>query len=218
MNKSFYIKKIKQSHIVNKVDKILEICQDKDVLDVGCIGQDFYYSNIEWLHNKIKNISKKLVGVDINKESIYELKKKQYIIYHKNELKDLRMKFDVIVISDVIEHVENPVQLLNHYSHFLKKMGKMIVTTPNPFSLRQTFNILLGNDISVNEEHTMWIDPRTFLEILNRTHLSLESFYWLYEYYKIDDLSVIKKILHYIYFLGYKIRKYYSPNLMFILT
>lgn len=218
MNKSFYIKKIKQSHIVNKVDKILEICQDKDVLDVGCIGQDFHYSNIEWLHNKIKNISKKLVGVDINKESIYELKKKQYIIYHKNELKDLRMKFDVIVISDVIEHVENPVQLLNHYSHFLKKMGKMIVTTPNPFSLRQTFNILLGNDISVNEEHTMWIDPRTFLEILNRTHLSLESFYWLYEYYKIDDLSVIKKILHYIYFLGYKIRKYYSPNLMFILT
>jgi len=218
MNKSFYIKKIKQSHIVNKADKILELCQDKNVLDVGCIGQDFHYSNIEWLHNKIKNVTKKLVGVDINKESIYELKKKQYIIYHKDELKNLRMKFDVIVISDVIEHVENPVQLLNYYSCFLKKMGKMIVTTPNPFSLRQTFNILLGNDISVNEEHTMWIDPRTFLEILNRTHLSLESFYWLYEYYEIDDLSVIKKILHYIYFLGYKIRKYYSPNLMFILT
>ena len=128
------------------------------------------------------------------------------------------MKFDVIVISDVVEHVDDPVQLLNYYFHFLKKKGKMIVTTPNPFSLRQTFNILLCNDISVNEEHTMWLDPRTFLEVLNRTCLSLESFYWLYEYYEINDLSVVKKILHHIYFLGYKIRKYYSPNLMFILT
>ena len=76
MNKSFCMKKIKKSNIVDKVDKILELCQDKDVLDVGCVGQDFHCSNIEWLHNKLKNVSKKLVGVDINKESIYELKKK----------------------------------------------------------------------------------------------------------------------------------------------
>jgi SAM-dependent methyltransferase len=216
MDKNILVAKIRKSPIVNKIDKILDLCRNVAVLDVGCVGQDFGYENKDWLHGKIKKVSRDLVGVDIERNSIEELRKGGYKVFLPNELKKLDRRFETIVISDVIEHVDDPVETLKYYAEFLEDNGVMVITTPNPFWPRQALQVIFFDDILVNEEHTMWIDVRTFLEIMSRSRLRLDSFFWLYEYYNIRELRTFERILHYIARAMYSIRKHFAPNMMFI--
>src|SRR3989344_4076050 len=40
-------------------------------------------------------------------------------------------KFDVIVLGFILEHVDNPFDILTKYKKFLSKNGKMFITVPN---------------------------------------------------------------------------------------
>ena len=66
-----------------------------------------------------------------------------YNIKTFSNLEKLKKKFDVITLYDVLEHVENPVQLLKRLNNNLKKNGIIIVYSPNKNSLG--FDIL-GSD------------------------------------------------------------------------
>lgn len=50
-------------------------------------------------------------------------------------------KFDVIVMGFVLEHVDDPVQIINHFKNFLAPGGKMFIAVPNAEAL----NRRLGN-------------------------------------------------------------------------
>ncbi|MEA3451625.1 MAG: methyltransferase domain-containing protein, partial [Bacteroidota bacterium] len=116
--KRIWFEKIKKNNVLHhQINLLEEICTNKNVLDVGCVGQAVNYENPDWVHNKIRNVSNKIVGVDINHEGIEKLKKRGYDIFHYNQLnKDER--FDVIIILDVIEHVNDPVEFMNIYQRF----------------------------------------------------------------------------------------------------
>ena len=53
-------------------------------------------------------------------------------------------KFDVIVLGFILEHVDNPFQILNHYKKFLTKDGKMFVAVPNAESLNRRLGHVAG--------------------------------------------------------------------------
>ena len=216
MDKNSLVERIRKAPIVNRTGKILELCQDKDVLDVGCVGQDFGYESKDWLHGKIRKVSRDTVGVDIEETSIRELNKRGYSVCLPNGLGKLDRKFGTIIMSDVIEHVNDAVETLKFYAGFLDGNGIMVITTPNPFWPRQAFQVLFFDDILVNEEHTMWIDVRTFLEIMSRAGLCLDAFFWLREYYNVYELVCFERILHYVARGMYSIRRHFAPNMMFI--
>lgn len=48
-------------------------------------------------------------------------------------------RFDLVYLSEVIEHVPEPVQLLEQLRHFLTPMGALYVTTPNAESFNARF-------------------------------------------------------------------------------
>lgn len=50
--------------------------------------------------------------------------------------------FDVVVCTDVIEHLENPRGLLRQIQRVLKTKGKLILSTPNHLSLRARLSFL----------------------------------------------------------------------------
>ncbi len=218
VKKRVWFKKIRQNRELfnkNEMGKIL--CQDKDVLDIGCVGQDIDYSSQDWIHNQIKNVSKSLVGVDINIKGINNINQMGYEIYHYDKL-NRDKKFDILIMLDVIEHVNDPVEFLNNYKKFLKEDGKIIVTTPNSNRAINFVNIFFRNDYSLNYEHTFWFCPKTFLEIVNRVDgLEASEFYWLNEYIQNRKMTWKGKIIY--YFEKFLIRKSssFSPNFMFIL-
>jgi len=217
MNKYQWLNKVKCAQIIDKQEKILELCKDYVVLDVGCVGQDIDYNSENWQHNRIRKVAKKLYGVDVLQHEIAKLKHLGYDIHHVNELAPLGISFDVIIISDVIEHVNNITEFIQFYLRYLKANGFMIITTPNPFYFVQFVRIFFFNNVGVNNQHTLWLDPNTFLEISHRLQLKIKDFFWCFEYYDISQLPLKQRLLHLMARILYKRRSFYSPNFMFII-
>ncbi|HRD07988.1 MAG TPA: methyltransferase domain-containing protein [Saprospiraceae bacterium] len=205
----------KNARVNQKIPFVQDICKTKNVLDVGCVGQDNDFSSEAWVHKHLKSVSASLLGVDINKAGIEEARKLGYNILHVDELKD--KTFDVITMLDVIEHVNDICQFLEYYSVYLERGGKMVITTPNPFNVRQFFNILLFGLPSKNPEHTTFIDPINFKEISNRLGMEIDTFCWLKEYDQPQKLYM--KILQSLIFPVFRsFRKHFEANYAVVLT
>ncbi len=52
--------------------------------------------------------------------------------------------FDVIISTEVIEHLENPRAMAREFSRLLKPGGKIVVTTPNQESLRSLISLIVS--------------------------------------------------------------------------
>jgi trans-aconitate methyltransferase len=57
---------------------------------------------------------------------------------------DTEEKFDVIVLGFVLEHVEDPCEILSRYKNFLSPAGKMFVAVPNAEVLNRRLGQLAG--------------------------------------------------------------------------
>ena len=64
-------------------------------------------------------------------------------------------KFDVLVLGFILEHVDNPSEILTYYKKFLTLEGKMFVTVPNAEVLNRRLGYLAGllPDIQELSEH-----------------------------------------------------------------
>ncbi len=214
MDKDSWLKKISKADTIDKFSSIVDFCQGKRVLDVGCIGQDKSFESEAWLHGRIKKVASRLVGSDINEDGINMLNDEGYEIYTPEKLSALNEKFDLIVMGDVIEHVNDPGAFLSFYAQFLNTDGKMIICTPNAFGVRYFIQVLTYGKPGTNEEHTVFFDPMVSLELFSRIGLNPTSFYWLKEYrggqnWKQKIILMLSNIL--IFF-----RKYFSANFMYI--
>lgn len=106
------------------------------VLDVGCGAGTFS------IEISIKNPNIKIIGIDINPNSISQ----GNVLRHKLNLENIEFKvvdvneglpfkdefFDVVLLIDVIEHIENHLDVLKETSRVLKVGGKMIISVPTP--------------------------------------------------------------------------------------
>jgi 2-polyprenyl-3-methyl-5-hydroxy-6-metoxy-1,4-benzoquinol methylase len=218
MTKAEILQVAKNAPRVDKDQIIEKVCAGKSVLDVGCIGQDRNYKDETWLHNKVKKFSKHVDGVDILTEEIKELRSKGYSIYHVDELKTSGKKYDVILMADVIEHVDNPVEFLSFYSSFASDDGVLLITTPNSNRANNFVHIFFNNNYSVNPEHTFWFCPRTFAEVTDRAKLKIKTFYWADHYFRDDRVKgFYQKFKLMIINLLIRKRSNFSPNMIFLL-
>jgi 2-polyprenyl-3-methyl-5-hydroxy-6-metoxy-1,4-benzoquinol methylase len=62
--------------------------------------------------------------------------------YFENFVSD--EKFDLIVLGFVLEHVDNPVEIMSQYKHFLALHGRMFVAVPNAEVLNRKLGYLAG--------------------------------------------------------------------------
>lgn len=53
-------------------------------------------------------------------------------------------KFDLIVLGFILEHVDNPVEIMSYYKRFLAPQGKMFVTVPNAEVMNRRLGHLAG--------------------------------------------------------------------------
>lgn len=63
-------------------------------------------------------------------------------IHDRESLQNL--KFDAIILSEVIEHIENPAEFLFQFKHLLKNLGIMIITTPNGYGVFELETMLFN--------------------------------------------------------------------------
>lgn len=100
------------------------------ILEGGCGDGDFLI-NLK----KFGNINWKLSGNDIS-ETAKEKLKNASIEFYPGRFEDLdkNKKFDVIILKDVIEHLDQPGKVFASVNEILKANGLFIIETPNPDS------------------------------------------------------------------------------------
>ena len=94
----------------------------KNILDYGCSTGDFL--------KKIDNTKNKF-GVEINISNINYIKKNFPKINIKKNIRLFNIKFDIITLFHVLEHLPHQVESLREIKTKLKKSGKLIIEVPH---------------------------------------------------------------------------------------
>lgn len=181
---SAFLKIVRKAPVQRKSDFILRYARDKNVLDLGVVAHTIGHAkgqtSVSWLHSELHRHASRLVGVDILADEVAELNRLGYTVRCCNVLEmNLDEKFDVIVCGDLVEHVDNVGQLLKNIKLHLREKGVLILTTPNPFAISRTFNLLFDRYTAINYEHTCWYCPQTLFQTLDRSGLQVVDFSWI---------------------------------------
>lgn len=170
----------------------------KNVLNIGAAGGVHSYlpgAKDIWLHERMRKLANKLVGVDIDAKNIEHARNHGYEILNENcETMSLDMQFDLIVMSDVIEHVNAPVTAINNLLKHLADNGKLIITTPNATAGNVLIRSLLSKDINVLADHVAIYYPEHFQAICDRLNCKLMSVF-LFDHFDRRNLSFKLKSL-----------------------
>jgi 2-polyprenyl-3-methyl-5-hydroxy-6-metoxy-1,4-benzoquinol methylase len=170
---------------------ILDWIQGPRVLDVGCAAHVPEPGNPYWVHGRLRERFPEVVGIDINEENIKLLKSRGFsnIFVASAESFALDGKFNTIFSGELIEHLSNPGLFLDRTRDHLAPGGRVVLTTPNPFSLLYSMYAFMKYPKTCkNLEHTCWFCVQTLTELTRRA--GLKVIHWeLIEDYRLDDPS-----------------------------
>lgn len=154
---------------MDRVTRIVELTEGPTVLDLGAVQHSADRERDDtWLHGKLADRCKRVIGVDSLKYEVMRLNKMGYdFIDGDAEDMDIPIVADTIVIGELIEHLSNPGRMLDGLHGHLKGGGKIILSTPNPWLVSHMYRMLLGRQ-EVNNEHTAWYGPMVISQLLER--------------------------------------------------
>ena len=169
----------------DKFQRISNYCIGADVLDLGCIGDNVSEGGPLGLFNSIRSVANSVVGIDNNTERLKLIAKinadnptDQVLVLHGDaeQLKQMQFKkkFDVIVASELIEHLSNPGLFLDGIYDHLAPGGKAIITTPNAFFSLDFIRLMLRGKPQIWYEHTCMFDEITATEIFRQHGFEVE--------------------------------------------
>jgi SAM-dependent methyltransferase len=159
-----------------------------EVLDLGCVdarparqdSRDRIEHKPNMLFKRIVETNPLTLGVDIDAAGVEALRKLGFAVACADvETMDLGREFDAIVAGELIEHLENPGLFLGNMKRHLKKGGVLILSTPNPFYMGQSWKIWRDGHPRVHEDHTHWHDPITLGHLLARRGFSMVEGAWI---------------------------------------
>ena len=145
--------------------------EDDVVLDVGCGNGALSYD--------VAKKAKKVVGIDLNEKNVSFAKQrysKENIEYIRGDaLKDLtNEKFDIIIMSNVLEHIENRVEFLGKLR---EKAAKFLIRVP---MINRDWITLykkeMGLDYRLDKGHFVEYTLDGFVKELEEAGLSIKEY------------------------------------------
>jgi 2-polyprenyl-3-methyl-5-hydroxy-6-metoxy-1,4-benzoquinol methylase len=157
------------------VIKFLELNNNKTILEIGCSSG--------WLIDNLKKKFKKInyVGVDVVKQPIEKLAKKYpnipFLIFDitKNPLK--KIKFDNIIMLNVLEHIRNDDLALKNSKELLKKNGKIFIEVPANQFLYDNYDKQLMHFRRYEMSNLLMKLEKNGYEVLKKNHLGFFCFF-----------------------------------------
>ena len=110
------------------LNKMLHIDKNAKILEIG--------SGLGYLtYSLIKDGFVNTKGIDISQEAVDNANTRYGNFYIQADIleysKSHSNEFDVIILTEVIEHIEEPLKFLNSLKNLIKNTGIVILTTPN---------------------------------------------------------------------------------------
>lgn len=155
---------------------ILQLSSEKvKVLDVG-VGDAVYESIISASTLRKSEI----YGIDISKAQLKRaekyLKEAKVVDLNENKIPYQSGFFDIVIASEILEHVFYPDDLLKETVRVLKPGGKLIITIPNSGSIQLRLSVLFTGSSPLlnypgNREHIRFFNKGDITKMLNGSRL-----------------------------------------------
>lgn len=164
------------------------LAKGKAVLNIGAAGNvEFYMDGRRhlWMHERLRSIAGELMGLDIDAESVaYANARGENLVLGNCETVQLGRRFDLVVLSEVIEHVNAPVAAIDNLIQHLKPGGKLFITTPNPTHYGTVLRALFNRSVSVYYDHVTAYFPENLVVICRRLGLKVAGI----QFYNVKDI------------------------------
>lgn len=156
-----------KKYLLSKIEKKM------NVLDLGCHEGK--------MSNYLADHTKMVVGIDNNKEAIQfaqkQFKKDNLQFVHADALdflKTTKEKFDVLILSHILEHLDEPMQFLNVFAPFFQYI---YIELPDfdKTNLNNYRKLLNMNLIYTDMDHVSEFDRDELDDILKQCGLKIEE-------------------------------------------
>jgi 2-polyprenyl-3-methyl-5-hydroxy-6-metoxy-1,4-benzoquinol methylase len=168
-NKSEYVESKLESKHFKSIDKINTLTLNSSdvikLLDIGCQNGDFL--NELSKHNKFE-----LYGIEASRDGVENAEKNKKLkvkVGYFDDKSYKNIKFDIINLGDVIEHLTEPRKMINNIYKILKPGGLLIISTP----IYNCPYVFLNNFISkiVKSYPLAWLTPPFHIKYFSTNNL-----------------------------------------------
>ncbi len=149
-------------HRLKVVGKNITLRNEGILLDIGC--------NDCAITNFLGNVNARYVGFDISKKALKRGEKKQRVLCDVCHLPVKDNTADMVICTEVIEHINNPKRLISEIARISKVNSKLLISTPNGESLFSKIQKLLPikrfHDWRYIKSHFQVYDPTKLSNLL----------------------------------------------------
>ena len=162
------------------------ISDKQNILDVGC-ATGYLGAYLK------RNFDLNLVGVDYDnyylkkaaERNVYSDLIKLDLNNFDNELVDYVSHFDKIILCDVLEHLNNPMDVLTKLSQFLKDDGNFLIDVPNIAHSSIKYNLLLNKfDYTpfglLDETHVRFFTCESLIKDLSKNNFLIKDMEFIF--------------------------------------
>ena len=170
--------------VIGRIDFILDRCKGKKVLHLGCVDEGLTEERMKsgiFLHFKLKNITTEVWGVDISEEGIRLLQEHgtdNLIVGNIEQIDEIeelkRHNFDIILLTEVLEHLNNPGLFLQKVKKLFASNTIMIITVPNGLRLTGLIHQIKGYEF-VHPDHNYWFSYKTLETLMRKNGYHIEE-------------------------------------------
>jgi hypothetical protein len=178
---------VKNVSIFNRVDFIVEQCRNKNVLHIGFTDYPFTRQRISdgiLLHQKIKLVTKSLLGLDNSSTALDEycsatgdVNVIMGDITDHYPFEALDFNPELILLSEVLEHLANPASAVDILYNSFKDGTKVLVTVPNYTALDSLASSLHQTE-GIHPDHHWYFSPYTLCKIFDDKRFRLEQLHF----------------------------------------
>lgn len=150
------------------LDLLKDESKESKILDIGC-SSGIFLKDLEQLGFKNEN----LFGIDISEKAIQNCKNNGIQNAFVMDGQDIKLteRFDIIVASDCLEHLENDIKAIQNWNNLLKTGGKMYVFVP-------AFQSLWSYHDEVNRHFRRYTKKELETKLSSPEFTILKSSYW----------------------------------------
>jgi len=216
---------LKIKKYIHRDSFILEKVKGMKVLHLGCIGETDSPLEIKiekaskLLHHKLEKIAQEVYGIDIDAEAInayiQKLSKNNLLVGDVEHLEEVKLfkKFDVILFTDLMEHLSNPGLALEGIKRFMDNKSEVIFSVPHSFGLPNYIRYICGR-FKEGNQHVANYNYANINNLLKRHGFKIIEVYTGYE----KNWSGIKGIFTLIPITFMKIFPKYGGTLIVVAT
>lgn len=173
----------------DRIDLLCNLSAGKKVIHFGCADHvPLIKDKVQggrWLHQRLEESSKKIVGLDYNLEAIEYIStvlgRQDCLPFdlHRDDVPETLKSeiWDALIMGEILEHVDDPVDFLHRLSGKFQGMCRqIIISVPNCFSW-ENIGYSLRNKEFINTDHRYWFSPYTIAKVAHRAGIEVADIY-----------------------------------------